>query len=155
MLQATLSTSCKAGIKSMSEKSKEVAASEQPKESDFEKEVAALPEEQQLIVRAMMTSFQMTGMNNPESNLAKQWRPEHIQSYLDGAREDMQNAYKDRQQNRWFMLAIVVLALFMIAFIILTLKDTPDVMEKILYAVGGLVTGLVGGYGFGKTKKDE
>lgn len=45
------------------------------------------------------------------------------------------------------MLFIIVIIIF--------LKDTPDVMEKIIYTAGGLIAGALGGYGFGKTKKDE
>lgn len=43
----------------------------------------------------------------------------------------------------------------MVFFIILVilLKDTPDVMEKIIYTVGGVVIGAFGGYG--KNKNDE
>jgi len=34
-------------------------------------------------------------------------------------------------------------------------RDQPDMVEKILYAVGGLTAGLFGGYGYGKTKRAE
>ncbi len=39
--------------------------------------------------------------------------------------------------------------------LIILLKDNPDIMEKIIYTVGGVVIGAFGGYGFGKNKGDE
>lgn len=42
-----------------------------------------------------------------------------------------------------------------IVVIILLLKDIPDIMEKIIYTIGGLAAGAIGGYGFGKFKNDE
>ena len=125
-----------------------------PSGDELEKQMKALPQEQQTMIRAMMTSVQLTNQSNPESNLAKQWRPEHIQTYLDGARESMQNEYKDKQHKRWFSLAFVLIAAAVVAFVILVLKDQPDVMEKILYAAGGVIAGALGGYGYGKSKQE-
>lgn len=47
--------------------------------------------------------------------------------------------------------------LFMIFIVILVnlLIDKPDILEKVLYTMGGLIVGAFGGYGFGKTKKDD
>ena len=52
----------------------------------------------------------------------------------------------------------MVILLIVVAFIIILismLKDKPDIMEKVLYASGGLIAGALGGYGFGKSKRDE
>ena len=38
---------------------------------------------------------------------------------------------------------------------IVLLKDNPDVMEKIIYTVGGVIVGAFGGYGFGKNRNDD
>ena len=43
--------------------------------------------------------------------------------------------------------------LFVIALVIL-LKDNPDVLEKVIYAGGGLIAGAFGGYGYGKNKRE-
>ena len=45
----------------------------------------------------------------------------------------------------------------MVFFVILIilLKDNTDVMEKIIYTVGGVIAGAFGGYGFGKNRNDE
>jgi hypothetical protein len=42
-----------------------------------------------------------------------------------------------------------------LGFVIVQLKNTPDVMEKIIFAIGGVTTGALGGYGFGRSKKNE
>lgn len=39
--------------------------------------------------------------------------------------------------------------------VILILKDIPDVMEKIIYGLIGLVAGAFGGYGIGKNKRED
>ena len=49
---------------------------------------------------------------------------------------------------------MIVAMVFFILLVIL-LKDIPDVMEKIIYIVGGVVIGAFGGYGFGKNRNDE
>ncbi len=50
--------------------------------------------------------------------------------------------------------SLIVAMIFFILLVIL-LKDNPDVMEKIIYIVGGVVIGAFGGYGFGKNRNDE
>ena len=42
-----------------------------------------------------------------------------------------------------------------IVVLVFLLSDKPDVLEKVLYTLGGLIVGAFGGYGFGKTKKDD
>ena len=46
---------------------------------------------------------------------------------------------------------------FMIFIIVLVflLGDKADILEKVLYTIGGLIVGAFGGYGFGKTKRND
>lgn len=50
---------------------------------------------------------------------------------------------------------LVALALVFFTAIIVLLKDNPDVLEKIIYSVGGVIVGAFGGYGFGRQKRDD
>lgn len=52
-----------------------------------------------------------------------------------------------------FLTMIVAMAFFIL--LVILLKDNPEVMEKIIYTVGGVVIGAFGGYGFGKNRNDE
>lgn len=48
----------------------------------------------------------------------------------------------------------MLVAMVFFIIIIVLLKDSPDVMEKVLYAVGGVIAGAFGGYGLGQRKRE-
>ena len=48
---------------------------------------------------------------------------------------------------------MTIIMIFLIVIIVL-LKDNLYIMEKVIYAVGGVIAGAFGGYGFGKNKND-
>ena len=91
----------------------------------------------------------------PEMELMKKINDEHITTYLESAKEEMEMSYKERGQNKFFIAGVLLSTMIFIVVIILILKDVPDVMEKVLYALIGLVTGILGGYGIGKNKSDS
>lgn len=49
----------------------------------------------------------------------------------------------------------MIVAMAFIIIIIVLLKDNPEIMEKIIYTVGGVVIGAFGGYGYGKNKSED
>lgn len=114
-----------------------------------------LPEDKQKLI--IQETFGMMGIGryNPENELAKKINETHITDYLDGAREQMQNDYKEKHEKKIFTVVLVALALAFFTTIIVLLKDNPDVLEKIIYSVGGVIVGAFGGYGFGRQKRDD
>jgi hypothetical protein len=56
----------------------------------------------------------------------------------------------ERRDNKLFALTFTVLALSFCVVLVLLLKERPDLLEKILCAVGGIVAGAFGGYGIGR-----
>lgn len=60
--------------------------------------------------------------------------------------------FLDGQQD--FLGAMALLFMVFIVVLIVLLKDKPEILEKVLYSMGGLIVGAFGGYGFGKSKKD-
>ncbi len=48
---------------------------------------------------------------------------------------------------------IVAMAFFVV--VIILLRDDTDVMEKVIYAVGGVCAGAFGGYGLAKKGTDD
>lgn len=62
----------------------------------------------------------------------------------------MKHTYQEMKHRKIFTFATIVIAMIFFVVIIVLLKDNPDVMEKVLYTVGGVVIGAFGGYGFGK-----
>lgn len=105
-----------------------------------------------LVKKLVVQEFGMMGIGHisQENEIAKKINEEHIANYLDGAKEQMQNDYKERHERKIYTVTLVFLALLFFIAIILILKDNPDVLEKIIYSVAGLMAGAFGGYGFGK-----
>lgn len=112
----------------------------------------ASPEEMGTIMRQVSMAF-MTGRNNPESQIAQKVSEEHISDYLRASEINMKKGFQERRETKIFVFALVVCGLFSFFLLISQLKDNPDLMEKVLYAVGGLITGAFGGYGFGSGKQ--
>ena len=67
----------------------------------------------------------------------------------------MQNSYAEKKQNKIFAFLVLLMTMVFFVVIILILKDKPEIMEKILYTLGGLVAGAFGGYGFGKKRNED
>lgn len=95
------------------------------------------------------------GQMSQENEIAKKITERHISSFLDGSREQMQNDYKERHEKKIFTVILVFLALCFFIAVIVLLKDKPDILEKIIYSVAGLVAGAFGGYGFGRHQSKD
>ena len=131
--------------------------SDKLEESEIEEVLDNIPEEHRKTFERLMisSSIQMRSVSSPETVVMKKLTTEHITKYLDGAREEMQNSYTEKLHKKRFTFVSMVFAMIFFLIIILLLRETPDVMEKIIYAVGGVVVGAFGGYGIGKRKNDE
>lgn len=100
-------------------------------------------------------SMQMGGVMSPQIELMKKMTSEHVTEFLEGQREANNNQFQESRDNKIFIIILVLIILVFIIVIILLLRDKPNILEKILYASGGLLAGAVGGYGAGKSKKDD
>ena len=94
-------------------------------------------------------------MISSENEVAKKITEEHITQYLEGTKLEMENSYEEKKHKKILVFLTIFLTMAFIVVIILLLKDIPDIMEKIIYTIGGLAAGAIGGYGFGKFKNDE
>ena len=79
---------------------------------------------------------------------------EHITRYLDGAEKNMTLAFEEKKHSKYFILALAIIVSIVFIILVVILKDKPDVLEKLIYSVGGLFTGFAGGYGLGKKRED-
>ncbi len=125
-------------------------------ESELEEVLESVPPEHRKIIEKMIisSSVQMRSIVSPETDVMKKLTPEHISKYLDGAELEMKNSYSEKFHKKVFsVLSMTIIMIFLIVIIVL-LKDNPDIMEKVIYAVGGVIAGAFGGYGFGKNKND-
>ena len=126
------------------------------RQGDFSKILEDLPEDKKEIIEQTIVerSFSMMGQFSPESALSKKVTAEHITSFLDVSKENMQKEYQERRETKVFILLILLLALGAFFVAVVLLKDNPELLVNVLSAVGGLVAGAFGGYGYGKSKAD-
>lgn len=114
------------------------------------------PEQRKIIERMMISSsVQMRSVSSPETAVMKKITSDHISKYLDGAELEMKNSYAEKFHKKVFAFLTMIIAMVFIILIVILLKDKPDIMEKIIYTVGGVVIGAFGGYGFGKNRDDQ
>lgn len=119
--------------------------------------VQKVPEEDRHEVRRMMSLTMQMGRvmsSSPEMELMKNMTSQNIDKFLDGQQAAMQYQFKEGRESKIFLGAMALLFMVFIVVLIFLLKDKPDILEKVLYSMGGLIVGAFGGYGFGKSKKD-
>lgn len=120
--------------------------------------VDKLPEEDRHQVKKMIgMSMQMSRVmsSSPEMELMKKMTSENIASYLEVQKEGMKYQFKEERESKIFLVFVLLFILAFIIILVVMLKDSPDILEKVLYSLGGLIVGLFGGYGYGKSKKDD
>ena len=127
-------------------------------EAELEDVLESVPPEHRKVIERMIisSSVQMRrSLPSPETAVMKKLTPDHISKYLDGAELEMKNSYAEKFHRKVFTFLTMIVAMVFFIFLVILLKDNPDVMEKIIYTVGGVVVGAFCGYGFGKNRNDE
>lgn len=126
-------------------------------EAELEDVLESVPPEHRKMIERMMisSSIQMKSISSPETAVMKKITPDHISQYLDGAELEMKNSYAEKFHRKIFTFSTMIVSMIFFVILVILLKDNPDVMEKVIYTVGGVVVGAFGGYGFGKNKSDE
>lgn len=113
-------------------------------------------EEDRPEIRKMIgMSMQMGRVISPEMEIMKKMTPEHVTEFLETQKQAMQNEFKESKDTKIFLVVVLILFLAFIIALVVLLKDKPDILEKVLYTLGGLIAGIFGGYGFGKTRGNE
>lgn len=138
------------------EKSTDTTAIVKPEESTEEAEaidmLEGLPTQEKKIVSREM--IRMMGVMKQENPIVKKITPEH-DKFLDGSKLELQESYKERHERKIFQFLIFTVSLIFIGVLAWMLKDKEDLLEKILYTLGGLVAGAFGGYGYGKKSGED
>ena len=129
-------------------------ADDLPKE--FSEILEDMPKEARHEVRKMVgMSMQMGGIISPQLELMKKMTSENVTEFLQGQRESANNQFKESRDHKILLAFTLVISFLFITVLVILLKENPDILEKVLYTLGGLVTGLLGGYGYGKSKREE
>jgi len=120
----------------------------------------SLPEVDRTAVNSLLL-LMMQGTRE-SSALVERMNPEHVTQALENERQaelhQFQKAeleHKGNNSNRLFMFAVVLVVMGLIVTILVLFRNQPEMVEKILVATGGLIAGALGGYGFGKSKRDK
>ena len=113
------------------------------------------PEVRKHVEKFMISSVQMGGIMRPENAISKKITEKHITEFLDGSRQQMKEEYKERHESKIFKCVILIIMLIFIIAVIVLLKETPQIMEMVLYTLAGVFGGALGGYGYGKTRRDD
>lgn len=133
---------------------KELIETDESREKSEDMIDNASEEERSVIEKMMVSSIQMREMISSENEVLKKITEEHITQYLEGSRADMEHSYEEKKQRKIFHFLIMIFAMIFFIVVIVLLKSVPEVMEKIIYTVGGLVAGAFGGYGVGRNRND-
>lgn len=114
-----------------------------------------IPENERPVARRMLAaSMSISSVVSPQAELMKKVTPENISELLEAEKEETRLAYKDSTNTKIVtLISIGIVAIFAIIVIAL-LKDQPDILKEILIPAVTLIAGAIGGYGYGKTKKD-
>lgn len=112
------------------------------------------PEVRSEVKRVMSMSLNMRRVMSPETEVMRKVTSEHISKFLDSQDTAMNKQFQEVKESKIYTFGIFLFTLIFIVILIILLKDNPEVMEKVLFTLGGLVTGAIGGYGYGKTKNN-
>lgn len=115
-------------------------------ESDIQREIVTHSEE----FRAFMMQSGFPGME-----ISNKITPEHINQMLATEDKKVDIALKDRHEDRIFKFAITFIAVIAIGVLCVVFKDNIESLQKIIIPILSFLAGVVGGYGYGKTKRDE
>lgn len=121
---------------------------------DIEGILESVPEPQRERITELLriSSLQVKENTSPEIEIMKKLTPDHIDKVLAVSHEDMTSSYKEQRDRKiYHFLSLISIGGFFI-LVILLLKDIPEIMEKIIYTIGGLIAGAFGGYGVGRSK---
>ena len=142
-------------VKKMNEKVKQEDEFEEVPE-EMKDVLESIPQEARRTVKQMVgMSMQMGGVISPQLELMKKMTTENVTEFLQGQREAANNQFRESRDNKIFLAFIVVVVLIFVTVLVILLKEKPDILENVLYTLGGLVAGLLGGYGYGKTKRED
>lgn len=114
----------------------------------------ASSQEKAKVVEMMMMSSSQQMMTNGQPDISDKITEEHITKYLDGAEKNMTLGFKEETNKKWYNLALIVLAIIILVFLVIYLKDTPDLLDKLITGIFSLIAGAIGGYGYGKNKSN-
>jgi hypothetical protein len=152
------------------EEEEKLPAPVKPKPQVGEEEIEALPEESIFVpaeilekappeVRRSIEAFFAMMSHGPIPNpvtakLVEKFTPEHISFLLQSQDRDTEHEYGALASGRRYQLVCLILGAALFVFLVLYLSGSnPDLLERLITLLMGLVGGFGGGFAFGSRNK--
>lgn len=129
-----------------------------PIPEDMRKALEGIPEEQRKRITSMMISqYSLFERISPDASLVKKITEDHITKMLETQERAMEHSFQEDHEKRWFLLGSVIVAVGTLITLVVLLKNSPDLMERVITLAFGGILGAAGGYGIGfrNGKKDD
>ena len=81
--------------------------------------------------------------------------PENISEITKLQSKEMDLDFKESRDSKLLYVIVMAFVLIVVFGIIFLLKSQPDVMKEILIPIITMILGSVGGYGYGRSKRDD
>ena len=104
-------------------------------------------------MRQTMSEFRMS-VGPPESPFAKHVTGEHITQQQENEAKAMDYENKDRARNHRLVIIIVVALVALAVLVLVLFRDDAQTIREILVPVLTGLVGAIGGYGYGKSKRE-
>lgn len=129
-------------------------------ENDIEKVVdhmmEGVPEEDKHDFKKMVAmSMQMGMVSSPGAELMKKMTPENVSEFIRAEERSDERKLKKDSYAMILKAFFALLAAIFVLIIIYMLKGQPDLLEKVIPPLITLVAGALGGYGVGKSQRDD
>lgn len=121
-------------------------------EDEIDRVLEGVPQEARNKIREVFSMTTVMQRTSPQAELMRKLTSENIHDFIQAQDASDERRFKDRRNNRGFLLAALFFGLVGIIVIIALLKSTPDLLEKIIPPIITLVAGAIGGYGVGFKK---
>ena len=121
-------------------------------EDEIDRVLEGMPQEARNKFREVFSMTTVMQRTSPQAELMRKLTSENIHDFIQAQDASDERRFKDRQSNRWFLLAALFLGLVGIIAVIVLLKTAPDLLEKIISPIITFVAGAIGGYGVGFKK---
>lgn len=144
------------GKEDPSQASKEMASVPSLPEAEVQSAVRKLAKDKPDILFEMMQMSSSIG--NPlhqkmtEAHISQviELATKHDEREYDLHKRNQENEFADGKSNRGYFFAAFLVLVVLMAGILYYYKDKTDVLMPILTGMGGLVSGFLGGWGFGR-----
>lgn len=111
----------------------------------------AIPEEDRGRVAGIIRQTMISGVMKRSNPIADKITTEHITELISKSDQRDQRDRKERVTDKYYNIALILIALIFIGFLIVFLQSNEDLLIKVVI---GIVS-FIGGFGFGKTKTSK